>query len=78
MIIDNFYIFCACIRPTKADSPLIVDTNAVLTRTITFERFKIIAGRRPQIINSTSDFKLSELASCNPGNIYELPDVIAF
>ena len=78
MIINNFDIFCTYIRPTKADPPLIIDTNAVLTRTIALERFKMIARRHPQIIKSTSDFKLPELASCSLGNIHELADIIAF
>jgi len=48
MIINNFDAFRASIRPTKADSPLIIDANAVLTGTITRECLKAIAGWNPQ------------------------------
>ena len=78
MVINDFHIFRTYIRPTKADTPLIVDTNTVLTGTITLECFKVIAGRHPQIIKSTSDLDLSKLTPCNFSNVQELPDTPAF
>ncbi len=78
MVINNFNFFRTGIRPTKAKPPLIVDTNTVLSSATTPERFKTIAGRYPQIIQSIRDFKLPELAPCNLGNIYKLFDRIAF
>jgi hypothetical protein len=78
MVINNFHIFCTCIRPTKADTPLIIDTNAVLAGTIILESFKVISGWHPQIIKSASDLELSTLTPCNFGNIRELPDMLAF
>jgi len=78
VVIDDFHIFCTCIRPTKADTPLIVDTNAVLTGTITLERFKVIAGWHSQIIKSTGDLELSKLTPCNLSDVHELPDTLAF
>ena len=77
MVINDFHIFRTCIRPTKADTPLIIDTDAVLTGTIILERFKMIAGRHPQILKSAGDLKLSKLTPCNLGNIHELPDMPA-
>jgi len=62
MVINDFHIFCTSIRPTKADSPLIIDANAVLTGTITLKCFKMIAGWHPQIIKPVSDFKLSQFS----------------
>ena len=47
MVIDNFDIFWTCIRPTKANSPLIVYTNAMLIRTIALERLKMITRWYP-------------------------------
>ncbi len=78
MVINDFHIFCTYIRPTKADTPLIVDTNAVLTGTITLECFKVIAGWHPQIIKSTSDLELSKLTPCHLSDVHELPDTPAF
>jgi len=49
---------------------LIVDANAVLTGTITLERFKVVSGRHSQIFKSISDLKLSKLTSRNISNIY--------
>jgi len=78
VVIDDFHIFCTCIRPTKADTPLIVDTNAVLTGTITLECFKVIAGWHPQIIKLTGDLDLSKLTPRHLSDIHKLPDTPAF
>ncbi len=78
MVINYFNILCTNIRPTKADTPLIVDANAVLTQTITLECFKVIAERHPQIIESTGDFELSEFATRDLGDIREPPDTLTF
>jgi hypothetical protein len=78
VVINDFHIFWTCIRPIEADTPLIVDTNAVLTGTITLEYFKVIAGWHPQIIKSTGDFELSKLTPCHLSNARELSDTLAF
>jgi hypothetical protein len=78
MVINDFYIFSPYIRPMKADTPLIVNTNAVLTGTITRECFKAIAGRHPQIIKSTCDLDLSKFTPCNLRNVNKQPDTLAF
>jgi hypothetical protein len=77
MVINDFHILCTCIRPMKIDSPLLIDANAVLTRTIAFECFKVIAGWNPQVIKPISDFELPQFAPCDFSNIHELPDTIA-
>ena len=61
MVINEFHIFCTYIRSTKADTPLIFDTNPGLTGTITLERFKVIAGGRLQIILDHEDPLFSPL-----------------
>jgi hypothetical protein len=60
VVIYDFHIFRTCIGPTKADPPLIVYADAILTRTITPESFKMIAGWNPQIIKPICDFELSK------------------
>ena len=77
MVINYLYIFRARVCPPNADSPLIVYTDTVLTKTIALQRFKTIAGRYSQIIESSRDLKLSELSSRNLGYIDELLDLIA-
>jgi hypothetical protein len=78
VVIDDFNIFCTRIRPAKTDTPLIIDTNAVLTGTITLECFKVITGRHPQIIKSTGDIELSKLTPRHLSDVHELPDTPAF
>jgi hypothetical protein len=78
MVINYFHIFSTCVRPTKTDTPLIVDANAVLTGTITLERFKVISGRHSQIFEPVCDFKLPNLTPRNISNIYESLDTLAF
>ena len=52
----------SCFRPNEADSPLIVDSNAVLTLSIAFQRFKLIAWRRAKEVKSLSGMYLCQLA----------------
>lgn len=77
MIINYFDFFCESIRPAKANSPLIIDANAVLTGTIAFKRLKMIAGRDPQILKAISDFELSEFPAGNFGNINKFLDTLS-
>ena len=49
-----------------------VNPNAVLAGTITFECLKVISGWDSQIFNTISDFKLSQFTPCNILNIYKL------
>jgi len=78
MIINDFDIFCESIRPTKADAPLIIDANTVLTGTIAFERLKMIAGWNSQILKAICDFELPEFSPGNLGNIHKFPYTLAF
>jgi len=71
MVVHDLNIFCASFLPTKADAPLIVDTNAVLARTVAFECFKAISGWYSQIIQSAGNLKLSQFPSCHRCNIHK-------
>lgn len=62
-------MFCESIRPMKADPPLIINANTVLTGTAAFERLKVIAGWNSQILKAISDFELPEFSSSDLGNI---------
>jgi hypothetical protein len=46
MIIHNFDILGAGLRPAKANAPLVVYADAVLAFSVAIERFETIAGRR--------------------------------
>jgi len=65
MIIHDLDIFCARLLPTKADAPLIVDSNTVLSGPIAFECFETIPWWYSQIFQPARDLKLSQLPSCH-------------
>jgi hypothetical protein len=50
VIIDNLDIRRPGVGPDEADTPLIIDPNAVLTGTIVFERLEAILRRALQIV----------------------------
>jgi hypothetical protein len=52
MIVHNLHVVGVSASPHKANAPLIVDSDAVLSRAAPFERFKPIAGKRSQINQS--------------------------
>jgi hypothetical protein len=78
VVINYFHIFCACIRPTETDTPLIVDANTVLAGTIPHEHFKVVAWRHSQIFKPVSDLKLPKFTSRNISNFRELSDTLTF
>jgi len=47
--INYFHILRTCIRPKKADTPLIIYTDAVLTGTVTFECFNVIIDAQRRV-----------------------------
>jgi hypothetical protein len=59
MIIHDFDIFGPCFRPPEAQTKLIIDTDAVLTRPVAFERLQSIAGWYAQVLQSACDLQLS-------------------
>ena len=69
MIINDFDVFCESIQPMKADPPLIIGANAVLTGKTAFEHLKVIAGWNPQILKTISDFVLPE---CSTGELVSI------
>jgi len=78
VVINNLDTVRSCILPTEADAPSIVDSNAVLTRTIASKHLKTVAGWNHQIIKPISDFELSELSTRNLGNVDESPNRMPF
>lgn len=52
MVVDNLDVPSFCLAPNKAYSPLIIDTNAVLSGAIRMQGFKPVAGRRAEIVEN--------------------------
>jgi hypothetical protein len=49
VVVGYLYVLSIAFRPPEANSPLVVDSDAVLTLTIPSEPFKAIAGRDSKI-----------------------------
>jgi hypothetical protein len=78
MIIDELNVVRDSFRPTKTDTPPIVDANTELANAVSFQSLKAIARRDSQIIEPAGDFKLPELSTRNLGNTDKLLDTPAF
>ena len=65
MIVHDLDAFRPRIRPTKANTALVVDTDAVLTFPIPLERFQMIARRGGQELKRRRRLKLRQLARGN-------------
>jgi hypothetical protein len=50
MVIDDFDVPRTVVPPAKADSPLVVDPDAVLPATIAAEFFEAVARRYPHVV----------------------------
>jgi hypothetical protein len=62
------------ISPHKADPPLVVDSNTVLTTPVTTQRFQPIRRRYPQVIEARGGIQHDELAQCRTMEVRrELP-----
>lgn len=61
MIIDDLNVKCMTLTPTEADSPLLVDPNAVLTLPITFQSLKLIRAWNQKVLQVSSRVQLLQL-----------------
>ena len=69
VVVDDFHVIRAPIRPNEADAPLVVDADRVLSRPITAERLKAIARWRPQIVQHTRRVHRLQLTTGDPEEI---------
>jgi hypothetical protein len=67
MVIDNFNVCRVSGLKTKAQTPLIVDTNAPLSGAVAREFFQTVAGRNAQKIKRCGGMKLLQLAHGDDG-----------
>jgi hypothetical protein len=71
VVIHDFDIFDAGVRPTETHTELIIDADAMLPRTISFQCFQSVSWRHPQIVQSARDLQLPQLTSRNDRNVRE-------
>ena len=62
MVVNDLNPFWTSVAPPKADSPLIVDSDTVLPRTITAQTLEPVARRNPKILQTTRSVDLTQLA----------------
>jgi len=74
MVIDNFDIFRAGLRPAEANPELLVDSNAVLTLAVTVQRLQHIAGRHFKIIQLICSLELADFPQGNALKIDKASD----
>lgn len=62
MVIDDFNVFGAICsrRPLEADSPLLIDPNAVLAPSVAGQRLKPVAGKAGQVPQTECRFQNSQ------------------
>jgi hypothetical protein len=77
MIVHNLNVMSAIGTPDKADTPLIVYADTVLTGPIAAQGFQSVSWRQPQITQAMSRVQLFELSARDPLNrlpaTYRLP-----
>ncbi len=64
MTIHNLNIPCVAILPPEADTPLIVDPDAVLSLSVALEGLKAVTRRLRQILQSPGTVEIEQLAPC--------------
>ncbi len=69
MVIHNLYIVGIAVFPNKADPPLAIDTNTVLSLPATRELFQMIGGWHAQILQIYRRLKHFQLSTGTPYNI---------
>ena len=62
MVIHYLDVDRACVGPHKADSPLNVDPNAVLSFSVALQRFQVVARRRLHEIQRLGRIQLREFS----------------
>lgn len=77
MVINDLHILSAMPRPTEADSPLIIDPNAVLPLTVAPQSLQAIARRNAQVIEASGDLELPQLATSDGRDALKAPDTLS-
>ena len=62
MVVDDLYVFSTRVCPAEAQAELVVDSDTVLTGSISSQFFKSITRRHAQIVQDARDLELSEFA----------------
>lgn len=65
VVVDDLDVIRVSSPPSKTDSPLSVDANAVLSSTITFQLFESVRRRNAKVVECRRRVQHSELSEGN-------------
>jgi len=68
VVVNDLNPFWTSVAPLEANTPLIIDSDTVLPRTITAQTLKPVARRNPKILQTTRGVDLTQLAQRNARN----------
>jgi hypothetical protein len=68
VIIYNFHVIGISFVPGKADAPLIVNSDAVLSFSVPSQLFKPVTGRHPQALQRNGSVQHLQFDPRRPGN----------
>jgi hypothetical protein len=77
VVVNDFNVFGSMTGPAKADSPLVIDPDAVLPLSVAPQALQSIAGRHTQVIEAGGDLELPQLATGHDGDALEAPDALS-
>ena len=77
MVINDLDVFGTRSGPSEAESPLVIDPDAVLALSVAAKCFEPVSGRHPQVLEAGGDFELPQLAASDRRNAFEPPDPFA-
>src|SRR5260370_3624533 len=76
VIIRNLHLVSVSAAPHETDTPLVVDADTVLPRTVTFQWMKSVTRRNFQIHQTFGRVQHQELASRRLSNVHELTNIL--
>jgi len=73
MVVNDFHLVRVCPFPAEAQTPLIIDPDAVLTGTGTLQGFQSVAWRGAKVVQPARLVQPQQLASGHPLNLRGQP-----
>jgi hypothetical protein len=77
VIIRNLNLVRVALSPDKANAPLIVNSDTVLSLAIATQRFEPVPGRRRKFTDLRSGIDLTQLAECHAFDVFEARHLFA-
>jgi len=68
MIVNDLDVVSVPTCPNEADPPSVVDTDAMLSLAVTFQRFQPVARGNPHFFQGTGPMEIQQLPPCDSLN----------